>query len=324
MERILTGITVIVGVPAITIGYVAAAEWLLERMPFTLRSKLRPLFWFGPAVLLLLFYLVYPALHTIYISFFNADTSEFVGLDNYIFAFTNRKMLEAFKNNLLWLIFFTAFTVIFGLLIAVLTDRVKYESVVKSLVFLPMAISAVAAGVIWKLMYEFEPQGEPQTGAINAIFSAIIPNFEPQAWLVNTNTNNPALILIGVWMWTGFCMVILSAALKGIPEELIEAARVDGANEFKVFWHITLPMMQSTIAVVATTMIINVLKVFDIVYVMTNGNLGSEVIANRMYKEMFNFRHFGRASAIATILLMAVIPVMIFNTHRFREQEMNR
>jgi alpha-glucoside transport system permease protein len=230
-------------------------------------------------------------------------------------------MLIAFRNNLFWLLFFTAATVTFGLLIAVLTDRVRYEAVAKAVIFLPMAISFVAAGVIWKLMYEFEPAGQTQTGTVNALFMAILPSFEPQAWLFNRATNNAALIVIGVWMWTGYAMVILSAGLKSIPEELLEAARVDGANEWQIFGRVTMPLLQSTVAVVTTTLIINVLKVFDIIYIMTNGSLGTEVIANRMYKEMFNFRHFGRASAIAVILLLAVIPVMVINIKRFREQE---
>ncbi|MDX9830251.1 MAG: sugar ABC transporter permease, partial [Anaerolineae bacterium] len=149
----------------------------------------------------------------------------------------------------------------------------------------------------------------------------VIPGFEPKAWLFDTSFNNPALIIIGIWIWTGFCMVVLSAALKGIPEELMEAARVDGANEWQVFWNIILPLMMSTVAVVATTMVINVLKIFDIVYVMTNGLLNTEVVANRMYKEMFNYRHFGRASALAIVLLLATIPVMIINIRRFRRQE---
>jgi alpha-glucoside transport system permease protein len=251
----------------------------------------------------------------------NADSSEYVGLDNYEFATTNPDMISALKNNVLWLVLFTGGTVILGLVIAVLTDRVRYETIIKGIIFLPMAISYVAAGVIWKLMYQFQPAGEAQTGTVNAIFSAIIPGFEPKAWLFNQSFNNLALIIIGVWMWTGFCMVVLSAALKGIPDELLEAARVDGANEWQIFWRVILPLMKSTIAVVATTMIINVLKIFDIVYVMTNGNLDTEVIANRMYKEMFNYRHFGRASAIAVILLVATIPVMIVNIRRFQQQE---
>ncbi len=324
MNRLLIAGIVIVGVPLATVLYVAVIEWILARLGDRLRARLRPWLWLAPALGLLLVYLVYPTVNTIYLSFLDARSTSPVGLDNYVFAFTNPDMLLAFRNNFLWLVFFTLCTVSFGLIIAVLTDRVRYETAVKSLIFLPMAISAVAAGVIWKLMYEFEPAARAQTGTVNAFLTTILPNFEPQAWLVNTTTNNAALIIIGVWMWTGFCMVILSAGLKSIPDQLIEAARVDGANEWQIFRRITIPLLRPTIAVVTTTMVITVLKVFDIVYVMTNGNLGTEVVANRMYKEMFNFRHFGRASAIAVILLAAVIPVMVMNINRFREQEAQR
>lgn len=321
MNRLIMAIIVIVGVPAATVAYIAAIEWLMKRISYKIAPKVRPWLWVAPALLMLTFYLIYPAINTARISFMNANSTEYVGLANYRFAFTDPQMLTAFKNNVLWLIFFTGGTVLLGLLIAVLTDRVKYETLIKGIIFLPMAISYVAAGVIWKLMYQYDPAGEVQTGTLNAVLTAIFPGFEPKAWLFNTTFNNAALIIIGVWMWTGFCMVVLSAALKGIPDELIEATRVAGGNEWQIFWYVTLPLMKSTIAVVTTTMVINVLKIFDIVYVMTNGNLGTEVIANRMYKEMFNFRHFGRASAIAIILLLATTPVMIVNIRRFQQQE---
>lgn len=321
MDRLLLGLVVVVGVPAATVAYVAAIEFVLERMPNVQRTRLRPWLWLLPAFLLLGFYLVYPTINTIFLSFQGPRSEEFVGLQNWIFAFTNNEMLTAFRNNAMWLVFFTAGTVLFGLLIALLADRVAYESAIKGLIFLPMAISYVAAGVIWKLMYEFEPAGRPQTGTVNAIFTALIPDFEPVAWLTNTTTNNPALILIGIWMWTGFSMVILSAGLKSIPEELIEAARVDGASELEILRNVTLPLLRPTIAVVTTTMVINVLKIFDIVYVLTSGNFNTEVIANRMYEEMFIIRNFGRSSAIAVILFVATVPVMIYNVRRFQEQE---
>lgn len=324
MNRLLLGIVVVIGVPAATVAYVAAVEWVMERIPNKQRVKIRPWLWVGPALLLLIGYLIYPTINTIYLSFLGPNSEQWVGLDNYIFTFSDSDMLIAFRNNLYWLVLFTGGTVLFGLLIALLADRVKYESAVKAMIFLPMAISYVAAGVIWKLMYQYNPPGQPQTGTINALLTWMIPSFEPQAWLIERNINNVALIAIGVWMWTGFSMVILSAGLKSIPEELTEAAQVDGANEFQVLRFITLPMLSSTIAVVVTTMVINVLKIFDIVYVMTNGNYGTEVIANRMYKEMFNFRHFGRASTLAVILLVAIVPVMIYNVNKFQQQEETR
>lgn len=322
-DRILQAAIVLLGVPAALVGYIAAVEWLVQRLPDKQRPGVRPWLWVGPALLLLLFYLVYPSLHTTYLSLFDAKSTEFVGLDNYVYALTNANMLLAIRNNLLWLVFFTLLTVSLGLLLAVLTDRVTYESAAKALIFLPMAISSVAAGVIWRFMYDYRPPGQPQTGTLNAIVTSL-PGVEPHAWLLEKAINNGALIFVGVWMMTGFSMVILSAGLKGIPDEILEAARVDGANEWQVFWRIMLPMLGSTLAVVATTIVITALKAFDIVYVMTNGNYDTDVVANRMYKELFNVRNFGRASAIAVLLLLAIIPIMVANIKRFREQEATR
>jgi alpha-glucoside transport system permease protein len=284
------------------------------------KGGLIPWLYMGSALFFLTLYLVYPILNTAYISFLGRDSKEFTGLGNYWYVFTNADMLGALKNNLLWLVLFTSITVSLGLAIAVLTDRVRYEAAAKAMIFLPMAISFVAASVIWRFMFEFRPAGMTQIGLLNALLSTVA-GFNPVAWLVNTKVNNFALIGVGIWVWTGFCTVILSAGLKGIPIEILEAARIDGASEWQIFWRIIVPMMRTTILVVATTMVIIVLKVFDIVYIMTNGNLGTEVIANRMYKEMFNYRHFGRASAIAVILLLAIIPVIASNVHRFRAQE---
>jgi alpha-glucoside transport system permease protein len=182
-----------------------------------------------------------------------------------------------------------------------------------------MAISFVGASVIWRFVYDYRPADTAQIGILNAILVAL--GFEPVGWLVERAINNFALIAIMIWLQTGFCMVLLSAAVKGIPNEIIEAARMDGANEVQIFWRVIIPMIRSTLVVVATTVIILVLKVFDIVFVMTAGNQGTEVIASRMIKEMFNFRDYGRGSAIAVILLLAIIPVMVTNIRRFREQE---
>jgi len=283
-------------------------------------KKITPWLYISPAVFLLFFFLVYPSIKTIYISFFNYNSEKFIGLKNYFYCFTNETMLISFRNNALWIAFFVPLTVFLGLIIAILLDKVKYESIVKSLIFMPMAISFVGAGVIWKFVYAYRPISAAQTGILNAIRSFF--QLEPLPWLIiRPWLNNFCLIMVGVWIWTGFCMIILSASYKGIPRELLEAARVDGANEFRIFWKIILPLMKPTLAVVATTMTINVLKVFDIVYVMTNGNFDTEVIANRMYKEMFIFRNYGRASSIAVLLLLFIIPMILVNIRRFREQE---
>ena len=283
-------------------------------------KKITPWLYISPAAFLLFFFLVYPSINTVYISFFNYNSEKFIGLENYFYCFTNETMLISFRNNALWIAFFVPLTVFLGLIIAILLDKVKYESIVKSLIFMPMAISFVGAGVIWKFVYAYRPVSAAQTGVLNAIRSFF--QLEPLPWLIiRPWLNNFCLIIVGVWIWTGFCMVILSASYKGIPRELLEAARVDGATEFRIFWKIILPLMKPTLAVVATTMTINVLKVFDIVYVMTNGNFDTEVIANRMYKEMFIFRNYGRASSIAVLLLLIIIPMIIINIRRFREQE---
>ena len=328
-----TIVAVVAGVGGVLALYMGA-ELLLRFLPEKVQERVRPWVFVGPTLLVLSVYLVYPVASTIHLSFLDRHstltaTAECLEgracwgiFENYRFALTNKAMLTAFRNNLLWLVFFTLLAVGFGLLFAVLADRVRYESAIKSLIFLPMAISFVGAGIIWKFIYAFKPPGTPQIGLLNGIVAFF--GGEPIGWLIERPGNNLALIVAGVWIWVGFCMVILSAGLKGIPGEILEAARVDGAGEWRVFWGIIIPLLMPTIAVVTTTMVINVLKVFDIVYVMTNGAFATEVIANRMYKEMFNFQNFGRASAIAVVLLLAIVPFMIRNIRVFREEEARR
>lgn len=312
----------LVGVPLAEILYLVAAEGVLRLLPPRWAGALRPWVWLLPALGLVGVFLVYPALHTVLLSLFGPQAETFVGLANYARAFTGPQMREAFRNNLLWLVVFTGATVSLGLVMAVLADRVRYEPVVRAILFLPMAISFVAAAVIWKFVYEFRPLELPQIGLLNALLTAVVPGFRPVAWLAHAPwVNNLALILVAVWVWTGFALVVLSAALKGLPAELLEAARVDGATEWQVFWRVIVPLLAPTITVVATTMVIYALKAFDVVYVMTSGNFGTEVIANRMYEELFIARDFGLASAIAVILFLAIVPVMVANVRRFRAQE---
>jgi alpha-glucoside transport system permease protein len=286
-----------------------------------------------PALAIMLVYVVYPTINTIYLSLQNSDsTASAVAacrpeqvcwgiFENYRYALTSEAMRTAFRNNLLWIILMVGGTTTLGLLFAVLADRVRYESIAKSLIFMPMAISFVGAGVIWGFVYAYPAaEGSPVVGLLNAIVMAL--GGKPVPWLVRGPlVNNIALIIAGTWMWTGFCMTILSAAIKGVPGEILEAARVDGANEWQVFWRIMVPMILPTITVVVTTMTINTLKIFDIVYVMTGGNYGTDVIANRMIKEMYVNLENGRASAIAVVLIVLIIPVVIFNVRRFQEQE---
>ncbi len=284
------------------------------------RGGIRPWLYIGPALLLLVAFLVYPSLDTFRRSLMDARSEEFVGLRNYEFAFTAEEMRISFRNNLTWLVLFTIFTVAGGLVIAVLVDKVKYESLAKALVFLPQAISFVGAGVIWKFIYDYNPN----VGLLNAILTTLFPDMDRIGWLVNSDIATYALIATGIWIWTGFAMTILSAAVKGIPDEIIDAARMDGASGWQIFWQVTIPMISSTIAVVATTMVINVLKVFDLVYVMTAGRYRTNVIANQMYKELYTNRQNGRASAISVILLAVIVPVMLVNIRRFQIQEERR
>jgi alpha-glucoside transport system permease protein len=321
--RLVTAIVVVVGVPAVLVGYIWGTEQVLRILPERAKPRIRPWLWLLPAFGFLGLFLVYPTIGTI-IRSLQAKTGlnpKFVGLDNYAWFFGSGSALSALLNNVLWLVFLTLLTVGIGLLIAVLVDRVRYESVAKSVIFLPLAISMVAAGVIWKFMYDYQTAGTTQIGTLNAVIGTV--GISPVPWLQTPNfrLNTFALIVVMAWMWTGFAMVIISAALKGLNPELLEAARVDGATEWQVFRRIIFPLLVPTLAVVSTTMIITALKAFDIVYTLTSGNLDTDVVANLMYKEMFQFGDFGRASALAVVLLVAIVPIMLFNIRQFRAQE---
>jgi len=316
-QRILTALIAVIGIPILLVGYIQLGEWILSRLPRRIGQLMRPYVWVFPAVGFATVFMVLPTINTIVISFQNAK-GEPVGLDNYVFFFTNPETLTSLKNNILWLVFFTSAVVILGLFISILFDRVRYESVAKTAVFLPLPISAVAASVIWKFMFEFKPAGQTQTGTLNATIGTF--GFDPIAWLVNTTTNNGALIAVGVWTSVGFAMVIISAALKGISSELLEAARVDGANEVQVLRRIVIPLLRPTLTVITTTMIITALKVFDIVYVLTSGAYGTDVIARQLFQRVAN-SDYGRAAAVGVVLLVAVLPVLLFNIRSFRQQE---
>jgi len=321
MDRLGLALLAIVGVPLVTCGYLVVGERLLNELPPRVQRAIRPWLWLAPAIALLGVFLVYPTIETIRVSLYGPSSQHFVGLANYSYLASDAGLRLTIRNNLLWIVVFTAVTVALGLIIAVLTDRRRYENFAKAVVFLPMAVSFVGAGVIWKFVYDYQPAGAGQTGLLNAGLLATVPGFSPRAWLILDPINNLALIAVGVWVWTGFCTVILSAALKGLSREVLEAAKVDGANAWQIFLLVTLPCIAPTIAVVTTTMVIFSLKAFDIVYVMTSGNFNTDVLANRMYTEMFTNDNFGRAAAIAVILLVAIVPVMAINVRRFRRQE---
>jgi len=306
------------------------------------QGNLAPWLYLLPALLVMSFFIVYPMANTIILSFMDKNGTQSAAascvegkacwgiFENYHYALTdefNFNSLGAFwksfwessyGNNIKWIVLMVSGTVGIGLMFAVLADRVRYETLAKAVIFMPMAISFVGAGVIWKFVYDYGTQ-QVQIGLLNAIIQTF--GGKPVAFMSTPQLNTFALIVVGVWIWTGFCMTILSAALKSIPDEILEAARIDGASEWRIFNKIMIPLIMPTITVVITTMVINVLKLFDIVYVMTGGNFGTDVIANRMYTEMYVNFNVGRGTAIAVVLIVAIIPFIYFNIRRFMEQE---
>lgn len=307
------------GVGGVGLLYLVANA-AVESLPDRWTTMLQPYVFVGPAVAILVWYLLIPTFRTFYVSLFDRTGKTFVGLQNYIDIFTQRDLLITFRNNLMWIAFGATFAVLFGLLIAVLADRSKFERTAKALIFLPMAISFVGAGIIWNFIYEVKDISAPQIGLLNAIVVAL--GGEPRAWTATVQPwNNLFLIVIVIWLQTGFAMVLFSAALKGIPADLLEAARVDGANEVQIFFRIMIPYIMSTIITVTTTIVIFTLKIFDIVIVMTGGQFGTEVIATQFYRQYFTNRNFGLGSAFAVILVLAVLPVMAYNLRQLAEQE---
>jgi alpha-glucoside transport system permease protein len=271
----------------------------------------------GPALLLLLVGLIYPALRTIWMSFMDKRSENFVGFDNYIWAFTIPEIQVVLRNTALWVIFVPLLSTLIGLAIAYMTDRMKRAGVVKSLIFMPMAISFVGASVIWGFVYNFEPsEKKPEVGLLNAIMRSL--GLESQNWLLNAPFNTFLLIVVLVWIQTGFAMVILSAAMKNVPDEVVEAAMLDGASNWNRFTRVTLPMIRGTVVVVLTTITIATLKVFDIVRTMTGGNFQTNVIANEMYAQSFRQLNYGQGSSLAVILFVAVIPIIWYNIRQLK------
>jgi alpha-glucoside transport system permease protein len=327
MEQLQTAVIAIVAALAVALAYFWGANMLLDRvLPYRdgddekairnqrLATAIRPWLFLGPALLALGVYLVYPVFETIRLSLHGRDGEQFVGLANYTWLVHDAGFRESMFNNFLWLLFVPALTTFFGLVAAVLTDRVWWGNIAKSLIFMPMAISFVGASVIWKFVYDYRESGSEQIGILNAFVTWL--GYEPQAWIAIPFWNNFFLMAILIWIQTGFAMVILSAALRGIPEETIEAAVIDGANGFQIFFRIMVPQIWGTIATVWTTITILVLKVFDIVFAMTNGQWNTQVLANYMYDWMFRGFDFGRGAAIAIVIMILVTPVMVWNIRR--------
>lgn len=332
-EQILQTLLAVVVSISFCLLYFAGSNFLLDKIIYLpvgtrfqrerVRSGIRPWLFLAPALLLLTVYLFYPLVETFRLSFFDSTDNAFVGLSNYRWVFADQNFLITIRNNFMWLLVVPTLATIFGLIVAVLADRVWWGNFAKSMVFMPMAISFVGASVIWKFVYDYRGASSDQIGILNAIATGL--GFAPQAWITLPFWNNFFLMIILIWIQTGFAMVILSAALRGVPNETIEAARIDGANELQIFFEIMVPQVMSTILVVWTTITITVLKVFDIVMAMTGGQWDTSVLANLMYDWMFRGGgDYGRSSTLAMVLMFAVIPVMAFNIRRFRTEEAQR
>jgi alpha-glucoside transport system permease protein len=273
----------------------------------------------GPAIALLLIGLVFPAILTFYLSLKNSNGSKFIGADNYTWAFTNSNIQDILVTTLLWIIVAPLVTTLLGLGLALLVDKLKLQAVYKSFIFMPMAVSFVGASFIWRFVYEARDPAQPQVGLLSQI-AIWLGAKDPPNWILSHPLNTFLLMVIMVWVQTGFAMVILSAALKAVPEDVIEAARMDGARGGRLLFYVTIPMIRNTLIVVLTTVMITTLKVFDIVRTMTGGNFGTEVLANEMYTQKFVFFNDGRGSALAVILFVAVLPLMIYNVVQLRKE----
>jgi alpha-glucoside transport system permease protein len=317
----VVGVAILLGVLGVW-----AVFWLMDeavdRFPARWRETFRPYVFVGPALVILSIFLIYPVVNTVLLSFKDRRGDEWVGLENYEFVFTDESMLRSLRNTALWIVLVPLVAVTVGLLFATLADRLRRgESLAKSIIFLPMAISFVGAAVTFRLIYSYRPQGfGSNIGVLNAIWVGL--GNDPVSWLTRHPWNNLLLMLIMVWMQTGFAMVVLSSAIKAIPEEITEAARIDGASEWQVFRHITVPSILPTIVVVTTYMVINAMKVFDIVFVIGSPeNNHTEVVAERMLTWFFLRNNDGYGAAVAVVLFLAVIPVMIWNVRRFRAED---
>jgi alpha-glucoside transport system permease protein len=269
-----------------------------------------------PAVVMLAVGLIYPAILTIFQSFKDANGTSFVGLDNFKFIFTNSDELTAVRNTALWTLLAPIVATFIGLVYAVLIDRARIESFAKALIFLPMAISFVGASIIWKFVYDYRPPGANQIGLLNQVL--VWFGFEPQQWLLNDPWNTVFLIVVMIWIQAGFAMTLLSAAIKNIPDDIVEAARLDGVYGIRMFRYITVPSIRPTLIVVLTTIAIASLKVFDIVRTMTGGSFNTSVLANEFYSQSFRAGNQGLGAALAVVIFVLVIPIVVYNVRQLR------
>jgi alpha-glucoside transport system permease protein len=321
LASVLPNIIVLLVGLAVFAGIVVLTFWLAERTKDKTQNRLKYFVFLAPALIAISVGLVYPAIRTLFLSFFDANSKNFIGLDNYIWAFTQPEILIVLRNTLIWTIVVPIASTSIGLAIAYLTDRMRFASVIKSLIFLPMAISFVGASIIWKFVYTYQPDPDkPDIGLLSAIVKSI--GLTPPNWLLEIPLNTFLLIAVMVWIQTGFAMVVLSAAMKNIPDDIIEASMLDGAKGWARFRRITLPMIWGSVIVVLTTITVGSLKVFDIIRTMTGGNFQTSVIANEMYQQSFRALNYGTGSALAIILFIGVLPIIIYNVRQVRNERL--
>jgi alpha-glucoside transport system permease protein len=323
MGKVLEGILAIaLGVGgAMLLFYVL--NFVVERLPEKWEERLKPYVFVGPALALIVIFLLYPLIRTLIYSFYDARGDDWVGFENYSELLSSQDFRDTLFNNLLWLIFVPPAVVIVGLAVAVLADRIgtQSEKVAKSIIFVPMAISFVGAATIWRFVYEARPAGQPQIGLQNALITSL--GFDPIAWIQKDefHLNTFLLMVIMLWLQAGFAMILLSAAIKAVPTEILEASRVDGATERQIFFRVLLPSIWPTVLTVLIIEVVLVLKVFDVVYVMTGGAFNTDVVANGVFIQLFQFGDSGRSAAMVTFLIIAVIPPMIYQVRQYRQME---
>ena len=320
-----TILTVLAGVGGALVLYWVLNK-LAELLPSRSEERLKPYLYILPAVAAIGLYVLYPGIQTVVYSFANAQSTQFVGFQNYSKLLTSAGFRQTLLTTLVWVVVAPLAAVILGLAVATLVDRLRprAEKTAKTIVFFPMAISAVGAATVWRFMYAFAPEGQPQVGLQNAIITAF--GADPIAWLEQRAFYLNTLLLIVMFLWSqvGFSMVLLSAAIKGVPADTLEAARVDGANERQIFRRVIFPQIMPTVVTVYVTVIIGVMKLFDVVYVMTNGSFNTNVLATEFFNQLFTNFNNGFAAAIVVMLMIFVIPVMVFQVRQFRLQEANR
>lgn len=323
MNGIMTSVPalIVIGAVLIPLGVYAVlgvGERMLANLLPRRSRRLRPWLWLAIPLIVVGIILVYPLVLTIVFAFGDASASGWVGFDNFAWSFSG-EMLEILSTTALWVVVLPIATIVMALIVGVLFDKVRYERVAMTLIILPTAISFTAGSVVWRQLYSYQPAGTEQLGLLNALWT-LIPGTEPVPWLLTPVVNNFSLIFVAIWATLGVAALIISAAVKNVPSELTEAAQIDGASPWRIFYSITLPSILPALLVVLTIEVISALKIFDIVYVMTDGNFGTDTIANQMYKQLFVVDDLGHASAIAVILLIAALPVVFVNIRQFRNE----